>query len=188
MTSPLSPTPRLAFPLLYRPDMRNIGGSTTRVAAVLVALSTSVSCASREANQPAQFDQLTRAITAPDGPPAPEPLSDEARALLRERMSSHAEDMSDLVSAIMLLQYSRIIGRADKIADDVNLSRPVPGDATLLKASLPEKFFVRQDELKAAARELGEAGRSTNPYRIATAYGHVSETCVRCHADFRPRN
>ncbi|HVZ87863.1 MAG TPA: hypothetical protein VHG72_12890 [Polyangia bacterium] len=103
-------------------------------------------------------------------------------------MSSHTEDMSDLVSAIMLLQYSRIIGRADKIVDDVNLSRPLTHDATELNASLPEKFFVRQDELKAAARELGDAGRSANPYRVAVAYGHVSETCVRCHADFRPRD
>ena len=132
--------------------------------------------------------QLTRAITPPARPDPPEPLSNEAKALLHDRMSSHTEYMSDLVSAIMLLQYSRIIGRADKIVDDVNLSRPLTHDATELNASLPEKFFVRQDELKAAARELGDAGRSANPYRVAVAYGHVSETCVRCHADFRPRD
>jgi cytochrome c556 len=168
--------------------MRNPGGSTIRLIALVSALSVSLSCASHEANQPPQIPQLTRAISPPDRPDPPEPLSNAARAILRERMSSHAEDMSDLVSAIMLLEYSRIIGRADKIAEDVNLSRPTSQDATELNASIPEKFFVRQDELKAAARELGDAGRSANPYRVAAAYGHVSETCVRCHADFRPRN
>jgi hypothetical protein len=168
--------------------MRNIGGSTLWVVAVVSALSVPLSCASKEANQPPQIPQLTRAITAPDRPDPPEPLSNAAKAILRDRMSSHAEDMSDLVSAIMVLQYSRIIGRADKIAEDVNLSRPTSNDATELNASLPEKFFVRQDDLKAAARELSAAGRSANPYRVAEAYGQISETCVRCHADFRPGN
>ena len=102
-------------------------------------------------------------------------------------MSSHAQDMSQLVSAIMLLEYSEIITRADKIAEDVNLSRPTSNDATELNASLPEKFFVRQDDLKAAARGLAAAGRTANPYQVAQAYGKVSETCVRCHADYRPR-
>jgi len=143
-------------------------------------------CASKEANQPPQMEQLTRAITPPERAAPPEPLSPTARALLTDRMASHAEDMSDLVSAIMLLEYSRIITRADKIAGDVNLARPTSQDATQLNAALPEKFFVRQDALKAAARALGEAARSGNPYRVADAYGRVSETCVRCHADFRP--
>jgi cytochrome c556 len=151
-----------------------------------VASLVGLGCASKEANQPPQMEQLTRAISAPDRPGPPEPLSPAARALLKERMASHAEDMSDLVSGIMLLEYSRIITRADKIVSDVNLSRPTTQDATELNASIPEKFFVRQDELKAAARALGEAARSGNPYRVAEAYGHVSETCVRCHADFRP--
>jgi cytochrome c556 len=154
----------------------------------LVSLAGGLTCASKEANQPPQTEQLTRAISAPDRPRPPDPLSAAARALLKERMASHTEDMSDLVSGIMLLEYSRIITRADKIAADVNLSRPTSQDATELNAALPEEFFVRQDELKAAARSLEGAARSGNPYRVAEAYGHVSETCVRCHADFRPGN
>ena len=102
-------------------------------------------------------------------------------------MSSHAQDMSQLVSAIMLLQYSEIITRADKIGSDVNLSRPISNDATELNSSIPERFFVRQDDLKAAAHALATAGRTANPYQVAKAYGGLSETCVRCHADYRPR-
>ncbi len=165
--------------------MRNFGASTIQLFAVVSTFLVSLSCASQEPNQPPQMAQLSRALTPPERPDPPEPLSNQAKAILHDRMSSHAEDMSDLVSAIMLLEYSRIIGRADKIADDVNLSRPLSHDASELNSGLPEKFFVRQDDLKAAARELGAAGRSANPYKVAAAYGHVSETCVRCHADFR---
>ncbi|HVV48350.1 MAG TPA: cytochrome c [Polyangia bacterium] len=152
----------------------------------LGAFALSIACASKQANQPPQMDQLTRAINAPDRGDPPQPLSPQAKAILVDRMTSHTEDMSDLVSAIMLLEYSRIITRAESIAADVNLSRPTSHDATELNAGLPEKFFVRQDELKGAARALSDAARSQNPYRVAEAYGHMSETCVRCHADFRP--
>ena len=51
-------------------------------------------------------------------------------------MVSHASDMNDLVSAIMILDYPFIADRAEKIASDVSLSRPVTGDATELNASM----------------------------------------------------
>ena len=132
--------------------------------------------------------QLTQAISPPDREVPPEPLSKAAKALLQDRMSSHAQDISQLVAAIMRLEYSEIITRADKIASDVNLSRPTSNDATELNASIPERFFVRQDDLKEAAHALATAGRTANPYQVAQAYGRLSETCVRCHADYRPRD
>jgi len=102
-------------------------------------------------------------------------------------MASHARDMGDLVSAIMVLDYLRIEQRGDQIADDVSLARPVSRDATELNASLPEKFFVHQDKVKLEARALADAARDHNPYRVAEQYGRLSEGCVRCHADYRPR-
>ena len=153
----------------------------------LAVCALSASCANQSASQPPQQAQLAQAIAAPDRPdPPPEPLSPVARAFLKERMAAHARDMGELVSAIMLLEYDGIAARADKIAGDASLSRPTTNDATQLNASIPEKFFVRQDDLRAAARTLAEAARSRNPYKVADAYGRVSETCVRCHADFRP--
>jgi hypothetical protein len=172
-------------PIFMHSRQKRVSGIAFAIG-VLAGLVLSLSCASKEANQPPQMGQLTSAISAPDRPDPPQPLSPQAKALLHDRMASHAEDMSDLVSAIMLLEYSRIITRADKIASDVNLSRPISQDATELNSGIPERFFVRQDDLKAAARALGEAARSANPYRVADAYGRVSEACVRCHADFRP--
>jgi cytochrome c556 len=147
------------------------------------------SCASQTGtHQPPQEAQLTQAISTPERQDPPEPLSPAARAILKERMASHTRDMGALVSAIMLLKYPEIVERADAIAADVNLSRPITGDATELNSSLPEKFFVRQDDLKAAARVLGNSARNLNPYEVANAYGRLSEACVRCHADYRPRD
>jgi hypothetical protein len=152
----------------------------------LVAL-LAASCASQSASQPPQQTQLTQAISTPDRRGPPEPLSPVARELLKARMASHARDMGELVSAIMLLDYPSISRHGDAIAADVNLSRPVTGDATELNSSLPEKFFVRQDDLKAGARALAAAARALDPYQVAAAYGKLSEACVRCHADYRPR-
>jgi cytochrome c556 len=143
-------------------------------------------CATQAPTQPPQQAQLARAVATPDRPGPPEPLSAPARAILKSRMASHARDMGDLVSAIMILDYKNIGEGADRIAADVNLSRPLTHDATELNAALPEKFFERQDELRAQAKALAQASRELNPYRVAEVYGHLSEACVRCHADFRP--
>jgi hypothetical protein len=132
------------------------------------------SCASQAVtHQPPQQAQLTQAISTPERQDPPEPLSPAARVILKERMASHTRDMGELVSAIMLLKYPEIAQRADAIAADVNLSRPVTGDATELNSSLPEKFFVRQDDLKAAARVLGGSARNLSPYQVANAYGRL---------------
>ncbi len=156
---------------------------------LLVNVALASGCASQTTpNQPPQQAQLAQAIAAPDRATPPEPLSPAARELLKTRMASHARDMGDLVSAIMVLDYGRIAQGADSIASDVNLSRPISGDATELNASLPEKFYVRQDGLRAGARALAAAARAQDPYRVAAEYGRLSEGCVRCHADFRPGN
>ena len=144
-------------------------------------------CANNTAtNPPPQQAQLAQAIAAPDRTTPPEPLSPPARQILKKRMAAHARDMADLVSAIMLLDYPGIASRANSIASDVNLSRPITHDATELNASLPEKFFVYQDNLRAGARALAAAASDLDPYRVAAEYGRLSEGCVRCHADFRP--
>ena len=170
------------------PGMRNINPSRVRrlvLAAAFVPLS---ACATPQAYQPPQQTQAVRAVETPKRTDPAEPLSPAARELLKARMSSHARDMNDLVSAIMVLDYLRIEQRADEIADDVSLSRPLTHDATELNASLPEKFFVHQDKVKVEARALSDAARAHNPYRVAEQYGRLSEGCVRCHADYRPRS
>lgn len=137
--------------------------------------------------QPPQRIEQQRAVAAPKGEPPREPLSPVVQEILKRRMVSHAADMNDLVSAIMILDYPRIGDRAEKIAGDASLSRPLSGDATELNSSLPEQFFVYQDQVKSEARGLAEAARAQDPYQVAAKYGRLSEGCVRCHADYRPR-
>jgi cytochrome c556 len=169
--------------------MEKPGGIVLVGLSIFAGIALPASCASQRAvHQPPQQAQLTQAISTPARQEPPEPLSPTARAILKERMASHARDMGELVSAIMLLKYPAIAQRADAIAADVNLSRPLTGDATELNSSLPEKFFLRQDDLKASARLLGDAARNLDPYQVASAYGRLSEACVRCHADYRPRD
>ena len=167
--------------------MRDINHSRVRRLVLVAALLPLAACATPPAYQPPQRTQAARAVETPRRTDPPEPLSPAARELLKVRMASHGRDMNDLVSAIMVLDYLRIEQRGDQIADDVSLARPVSRDATELNASLPEKFFVHQDKVKVEARALSDAARAHNPYRVAEQYGRLSEGCVRCHADYRPR-
>ena len=68
----------------------------------------------------------------------------------------------------------------------MSLSRPITGDATELNSALPESFFERQDALRTEARALARDAQAQDARRVAADYGHLSEACVRCHADFRP--
>src|SRR5947199_168709 len=73
-------------------------------------------CASQQRAQPPQQAQLTRAISAPERLGPPQYLPESSRAILRGHMPSHARDMGDLMSAIMLLHYDEIHERAEVIA------------------------------------------------------------------------
>jgi hypothetical protein len=135
--------------------------------------------------QAPQQEQLTKAVSPPERLAPPEDLSGTARAILRTRMQSHAQDMGALMSAVMTLKYDLIQERAIGIANDASLARPLTGDATELNSALPEKFFLLQDDLRAAARGVAAAAAEKNAFGVADAYGRLSETCVKCHATYR---
>lgn len=163
--------------------------SPRKLRTVLASLSllaglTVTSCATTEPHAPQQ-DQLAQALAAPDRHDPPQYLSNTTRELLRARMASHANDMGELVSAIMILQYPRIAERAAAIEAQVDLARPVSKDATDLASALPPSFFDYQDELKTRARALEEAAKAQGAFRVADAYGDLSKTCVKCHSVFR---
>jgi hypothetical protein len=142
-------------------------------------------CASQPRPEPPQQPQFLRAITAPSRLEPAEPLPEGARAILRTRMASHARDMGDLMSAIMILRYREIEERANDIANESQFARPLTNDATELNAALPEKFFVYQRELRVLAASLATAAHALDAFKVASAYGQVSETCVKCHATYR---
>jgi cytochrome c556 len=141
-------------------------------------------CASRPP-EAAQQAQLTRAVSPPPRLEPPDYLPEAARSVLRTMMASHARNMGDLMSAIVVLDYPRIHESAEAIATDASLSRPLSHEASELNALLPEEFFRQQDGLRAQARVLVDAAARQSPYGVADAYGHLSEGCVRCHYVYR---
>ena len=156
--------------------------------AVAVAAAVAGGCATSPPPAPPQQAQLVKAVSAPERTTPPIELSPTVRDLLKSRMASHARDMGQLVSAIMILDYPKIEESAQGIVGDVTLSRPTTNDATELNASLPEVFFERQDALRVEARALVRDAHAMDARRVAADYGHLSEACVRCHADFRPNH
>src|SRR4051794_19641108 len=81
-------------------------------------------------------------------------LSQVARQLLRERMVRHGKTMTDLVQAVIVLDYAATARLAAEIAEEPRLARPLsPND---LNASVPDKFFELQDELHQRASTLSE--------------------------------
>jgi len=144
-------------------------------------------CADKPAHHalPPQEAQFVRAVSPPERLLPPEQLSGAARSILKSRMASHARDMGDLMSAIMVLQYESIRTGATRIVEDASLSRPLSDDATELNSALPEKFFLYQDQLRLEARTLAEAAGGQRAFDVADSYGRLSQVCVRCHATYR---
>jgi cytochrome c556 len=174
--------PPLAAVLLMGPAM----ATRSLVRDLLLAASLlGAGCAGKAAQEPPQQAQLTRAVSSPRRLEAPDYLPEAARSVLRTMMASHAHSMGDLMSAIMVLDYPRIHEGAEAIASDASLSRPLTNQANELNALLPEEFFRQQDALRAQARVLVDAATRQSPYGVADAYGHLSESCVRCHYVYR---
>lgn len=145
----------------------------------------SSACAGKVAQEPPQQAHLTRAVSPPRRLEAPDYLPEAARSVLRTIMASHAGNMGDLMSAIMVLDYPRVRESAEAVANDATLSRPLTHEASELNALLPEDFFRQQDNLRAHARLLAEAATLQSAHAVADAYGGLSESCVRCHYVYR---
>lgn len=126
-----------------------------------------------------------QAVSPPERLRPPDQLSETARAILKTHMVAHARDMSELMSAIMVLHYAQIREGALGIASNASLSRPLSSDATELNSALPEKFFLYQDNLRLEAKTLAEAAERQNAFDVADSYGRLSQVCVRCHATYR---
>jgi len=166
--------------------MRQLHRSPVRLGRLAWAVALAGGCATAPPPAPPQQAQLVQAVSPPERATPPIELSPTVRALLKSRMASHARDMGEMVAAIMILDYPKIEQHADAIVGDVTLSRPTTNDATELNSSLPEVFFERQDALRVEARALARDAHAQDARRVAADYGHLSEACVRCHADFRP--
>jgi len=113
----------------------------------------------------------------------PEHVAPETRSELAARMGRHAEVMSNLVRAVVLLDRPTIRTLANRIADEeivaqANHPAPEPGPQTL-----PRQFFSAQAQLATAARELATAAADRGDDQVlAQRFATVTTTCVGCHS------
>lgn len=109
----------------------------------------------------------------------PERIPPAARAVIRSKMQRHAEQLSDLVARVAVLDYDGVARSAGAIFDEPSLARPVTGDE--LNGLLPERFFVLQESLRTEARQVVDAAARRDSGRLASAFGELTKTCVSCH-------
>ena len=117
----------------------------------------------------------------PPGPElaVPERIPPAARAVIRVKMRRHAEQLPALISSVVVLDYDGVARAAGEIFDEPALARPITGDE--LNGLLPERFFVLQDALRTAARQVVTAAAKRDGVQLPGAFGKLTETCVSCH-------
>lgn len=98
-------------------------------------------------------------------------------------MGRHAEVVSNLVRAVVLLDRPTIRVLANRIADEEVIAGADKSASERLPLNLPPEFLGEQTALATAARELaGAAADSGNDQALAQRFGAVTTTCVGCHS------
>ncbi|MEW6433843.1 MAG: hypothetical protein AB1730_20250 [Myxococcota bacterium] len=149
--------------------------------AVLVVVALAV--ASAEASPPPGKAPPPKDPSTPGLKP-PDYLGELARQLLKERMGRHGRDTSRLVQAVVLLERDVVKELAQSLANEPRITRPTPGATDELNTALPERFFVRQDELRERARALVSAAKGGTDDELASRLGDLVRTCVGCHSAY----
>jgi hypothetical protein len=116
--------------------------------------------------------------------PEPGHIPAMARALLKDRMRLHGDDMSDLMWAVLFLDHQSARAIAEDIAATPRFARPTAGDDEILNASLSPEFFDMQDALTEDAKALADAASKGEERRVAELFGRLATTCVRCHVAY----
>jgi hypothetical protein len=143
---------------------------------VLLVSSTVVACAVAFALvlRPSHSIRRGPEMAPPERIPAP------ARAVIATKMGRHAEQMSALVTQVVVLDYDGVARTAGEMFDEPGLARPIVGDE--LNGLLPERFFVLQDGLRGQARQVVAAAAQHDADRLAGVFSELTRTCIGCHA------
>jgi hypothetical protein len=140
-----------------------IGSSTLVAGAVAVAL----------------LLRPSRSITPGPELAAPERLSPVVRGVVQSKMTRHGQQLTDLITRVVLIDYDGIARVAGAIYDEPSLARPTAGDQ--LNGALPERFFVYQDALRAEAKALVEIAARRDRPRLMESFTALTKTCLQCH-------
>jgi hypothetical protein len=124
---------------------------------------------------------LRPSALSPPGPElaAPERIPPAARTVIRAKMRRHAEQLPALISSVVVLDYDGVARAAGEIFDEPALARPLTGEQ--LNGLLPDRFFVLQDALRTAARQVVDAAARHDSLQLARASATLNDTCISCH-------
>ena len=128
----------------------------------------------------ALFLRPSRTIQPEMAPPRGIPPA--LRAILRERMRRHADQMRDLVASALVLDYDGAARAAGAIYDEPTLARPLAPDE--LNQLIPDRFFTLQDELRTQTRQVVRAAAEQDGSKVAEELGGLARTCVLCHSAY----
>lgn len=130
-------------------------------------------------------------MTKAQSPPPPrtprgkDVLTPVARGLVSTSMEQHAQDMTDLLWAVVFLENTEAAAIADGIAEQPRIARPTNQSARDdVNQSIPDRFFQLQDRLRDDARALSKAAKDGDDAAIAKSFGKLNETCVTCHSTY----
>jgi hypothetical protein len=120
------------------------------------------------------------------GPPAPDALPGEIRALLGPRMQRHGDDMEELLWAVLLLSRDAAADIAEDMASEPRVAPPT-ADMDLANSRVPPRFLALQQQLFVQTRALRDAAARSDDPAMAEAFGALSSTCVQCHTAYLGR-
>lgn len=118
-------------------------------------------------------------VPAPATDPMPGSLHPVVRSLIDTKMEAHAQDMTDLLVLVVLLEREAAAETADRIAAEPKIARSRNGDLRI-----PRDFERMQEKLSARAREVAAAARKSDDAAMSDAFGRLTETCIACHVRY----
>lgn len=106
-----------------------------------------------------------------------DPMTQKARNALRPQMAGHANNMEELMWAVIMNEPAQTRVLAQGLAHaEVLTQKEHP--------RLQPRFSELQAALADRALDLSAQAAARDPEGTARAYGRVVETCVACHAKY----
>ena len=113
--------------------------------------------------------------------PMPGKLHPVVRTLVDTKMEAHAQDMTDLLVLVVLLEREAAAETADRIAAEPKIMESVGHDVQM---RVPTDFVRMQDELSRRAKAVAAAARERDDAAMSQAFGRLTETCIGCHVRY----
>ncbi len=115
-------------------------------------------------------------------------ISEESRAYLTIRMRNHGNQATDLLNAVVLLDYKITKRISRKLAKPESISSVDQPHEEKLHQEFPETFFDLEASLRTQALRLYAEATLGKPDMVLREYSALMGRCVECHSLFTKRS